>query len=123
MKYQNVMVDDLVLLTLEGDVTMASWEHCFVEQERLFKMGRYQRLLIDGSGLTGFDMTSAECMDVAPGFGSYARKSAFFSDQKLIFGMMRIIHSCAFNDQFQVFKAREEASNFLSERNGSSQPA
>jgi hypothetical protein len=123
MMYRNVVMDDLVLLTLEGVVSPASWEVCFVGQERLFKMGDYQRLLIDGSALTGFDMTSAECMDVAPGFGSYARRCAFFSDQKLILGMMRIIHSCAFNEHFQVFKTREEASSFLAERNGSSQPA
>lgn len=125
MNYRYVTVDDLIMLTLEGEVDLVSWEKCFIEQARLFRAAGsgYKRLLIDGTGLNAFSMTSLECMEMAPGFASYADKAAFFCDDKLIFGMMRIIHSCAFNDEFQVFKTRADAASFLTEHNGKSQPA
>ena len=123
MKYQYVTMDDLVVLTLNGEVNQTSWEICFLEVEQLFKADDYARLLIDGTGLTEFHMSSQQCSEVAAGFLRFANKAAFFADNKLIFGMMRMIHSWAFNDQFQVFKTRESAAHFLAEHNGKHQPA
>jgi hypothetical protein len=116
-------MDDLVVLTLEGEVSLTSWEICFLEVERLFISDSYGRLLIDGTRLTAFHMTSRQCSEVAAGFLGFVDKAAFFSDNKLVFGMMRMIHSWAFNEQFQVFKCRDSAAQFLAERNGNSQPA
>jgi hypothetical protein len=115
MRYRYVTVDDLVLLNLEGDVDLESWRSCFVEMEQLFVQNSFARLLIDGSRLEAFGLSHDDCRHVSPGFAAFAKKTAFFSDTPLIFGMMRVVHSYAFNEAFNVFKTRDDASAFLAD--------
>lgn len=116
MRYRYVTVDDLVVLTLEEEVELESWRRCFVEMEHLFVQNGFARLLIDGTGLNAFSLSQEDCRSVSPGFAGYARKSAIYSNNPLIFGMMRVIHSYAFNESFRVFKIKAEASAYLSDR-------
>lgn len=113
MRYRYETIDDLMLLTLEGDVELVSWRSCFFEIERRFIQNHFDRLLIDGSRLKSFDLSDEDCRHLSPGFTAFARKTAFYSDTPLIFGMMRVVHSYAFNDGFKVFKTSEDASSFL----------
>ncbi|MFT4798017.1 MAG: hypothetical protein ACJAYE_002566 [Candidatus Azotimanducaceae bacterium] len=116
MLYRYVAVDNLVLLSLEGDVGLVDWRRCFFEMEQLFIQNGYERLLIDGSGLKSFGLSHDNCRHVSPDFVAFAQKAAFFSDNPLVFGMMRVIHSYAFNEAFNVFKTHDDASAFLADR-------
>tara|TARA_R110002072_G_scaffold46082_11_gene128016 strand:+ start:24730 stop:25101 length:372 start_codon:yes stop_codon:yes gene_type:complete len=123
MRYRYVTVDNLVVLTLEGEVELESWRRCFLEMEHLFVQNGFDRLMIDGSGLIAFNLSHNDCRAVSPGFVAYARKAAIYSDNPLIFGMMRVIHSYAFNEQFRVYKTKADASAYLSDRQKQSQCA
>lgn len=116
MRYRYVTADDLVLLNLQGDVDLESWRRCFFEMEQLFMQNGFKRLLIDGSRLESFGLSHDDCRHISPGFAAFTKKTAFYSDTPLIFGMMRVVHSYAFNEAFQVFKTRDDASAFLADR-------
>jgi len=115
MRYRYLTVDNMVLLNLDGDVDLVAWRRCFFEMEQLFVRNNHQRLLIDGRGLESFGMSHDDCRRVSPGFAAFAQKAAFFSDSPLVFGMMRVVHSYAFNESFKVFKTHDDASAFLAD--------
>ena len=113
MKHQLLALDDLLVMKLSGDVTRDGWDNSFTAAKRSFQKGAYRRLLVDGSKLAGFDITHTECQRLARGFGEFARKGAFFSNDPLIFGMMRVIHSYSNNEAFSVCKTQDQAMEFL----------
>jgi hypothetical protein len=121
MRYRYATDDKLVVLTLEGEVELDSWSRCFLEIEHLFIQNGFDRLLIDGSGLDSFNLSQEDCRSVSPGFGGYARLSAIYSNNPVIFGMMLVIHGYAFNEQFCLFKNQVDASAYLSDRQSGSQ--
>ena len=113
MQYQFISQDRLLIVKLSGAVCPESWRAVFTEAEQAYIGADYSRFLVDGSGLTGFNIDHSECQKLARGFMSFARKGAFFSQDPLVFGMMRVIHSYSNNEQFKVFKTSAQAMAFL----------
>ena len=113
MFYQFQPFDDLLITRLTGVVDRNSWISAFTEAERICTSGAHKHLLLDGSGLTGFDITHSDCQKLAVGFLSFIGKSAFFSNDPLAFGMMRVVHSYSNNESFRVFKTCRQAVGYL----------
>jgi hypothetical protein len=113
MQYQFRFLDDLLITSFKGSLDMSSWKDAFAQIERVYRAEGYKKLLIDGSALTSFEISHAECQELAIDFLSYVGKGAFFSDDPLSFGMMRVVHSYSDNDDFRVFKTCRQAMSYL----------
>ncbi|MBV1877895.1 MAG: hypothetical protein KUG79_09665 [Pseudomonadales bacterium] len=117
MKYQALTNDEegLLLLSISGTVGYEQLLRCFSEVEELLRYNFHLRLIIDGSAISHFDISNEVCQQMAPGLFNFVRRAAFFSPVSLVFGMMRVMHACSFNDNFGVFRTREQAQAFLIE--------
>lgn len=113
MRYQLQSLNDLLILKLCGDVTGESWRTTFSAAEASYQATEHAGLLVDGSNLKTFDVSHVECQRLARGFVEFAKRGAFYSNDPLIFGMMRVIHSYSNNDLFTVCKTCEQAMDFL----------
>lgn len=116
MHYRIVAVDETVILKLSGEVNVPDWRCCFEDTARFFDPTIHQNLLIDGRELYSFDVTHSECQQLALNFVEFAPRGAFYANNPLIFGMMRVIHSYSNNERFGICKTKPEALDFLQQQ-------
>jgi hypothetical protein len=113
MRSQIIALNELVVLKLSGEVNVADWHSCFATAKEHFSSGDYRHLLVDGRDLVSFDVTHGECQKLARGFAEFAERGAFFAEDPLIFGMVRVVHGYSNNEQFGIFKTRSKALEFI----------
>jgi len=102
-----------LLLTLCGDISLASLKSCFYEVNEILRYNFHLKILIDGNGIEDFLMSNTVCQQIAPQLFNFPRRAAFFSKTPFVFGMLRVFQASSFNDNFRVFKSEEKARRFL----------
>jgi len=120
MKYETLTDNQerLLFLKLSGCIEYEPLQACFSEMEEILRYNFHLRLVIDATQVSGFDISNEVCQQMAPTLLNFARRAAFFTDNLLVFGMVRVIQSYSFNDNFAVFKTLAEAKQFVeAERN------
>jgi hypothetical protein len=113
MRSQIIALNELVVLKLSGEVNVADWQKCFSMAEEYYCSGDYRHLLVDGRDLDSFNVTHSECQKLARGFVDFAKRGAFFAEDPLIFGMVRVVHGYSNNENFGIFKTRSKALEFI----------
>ena len=105
--------EGILFLKISGEVGYEAFVESLNATEEQLRYNFHLRLIIDGTDISHFDISNQVCQQMAPGLFNFARRAAFFSPTSLVFGMMRVMHACAFNSNFGVFRSLDQAKFFV----------